>query len=155
MIIGTLQDGLDLGIFTNLILKDDCKEKRVNRLSLRHSYNRSKKNFSYDYIVKPLSNEYIPLDRDWFVYEVNQLIDYAERLGNEETRNLLSKLPFCITLNEYIKSFDLQLSIDELLLESDYQTAGQGIYLVSKRVNSKIILQFWYKEIRKRVFLWK
>lgn len=64
MIIGTLQDGLDLGIFTNLILKDDCKEKRVNRLSLRHSYNRSKKNFSYDYIVKSLSNEYIPMDRD-------------------------------------------------------------------------------------------
>ena len=152
MVVGTLQEGLELKVLTNNILKTNSLV--VNGLTLHYDA----RNFSYNYVVRPLGKEYIEMDKDWFNHEVDLLLDYAKRNGDPEhfkTKLSMKTIPCSIPLNQYVNSGDLQLVVDLLLSESDFQTAGQGIYLVSEMVNGEIVLKFWYREIRKRVFLWK
>ena len=152
MVVGTLQDGLDLSILTNNILKTN--NLVVNGLTLHYDPRES----SYKYVVRPLNKEYIEMDKDWFSHEINLLLDYAKRNGDSEhfkTKLSMKTIPCNIPLSQYVNSINLQLAVDVLLSESDFQTTSQGIYLVSKMVKGEIVLNFWYREIRKRVFLWK
>lgn len=150
MVVGTLQTGLDLSILTSNILRSNSLI--VNGLTLHYD----PRKFSYVYIVKPLNNGYIEMGKDWFNHEIGLLLDYAERNGDpaySKTKSLMRSIPHNIPLKQYINSFNLQVAVDKLLSESDFQTACQGIYLVSEMINGEIILKFWYREIRKRVFL--
>lgn len=153
MVVGTLQDGLDLYILTNNILRSNSIV--VHGLTLHYD----SRELTYKYLVKPLYKGYIEMDRDWFNHEVGLLLDYVNRNGDSkyysETKSLLRNMPYVIPLKQYINSINLQFAVDRLLYESDFQTVGQGIYLVSEMINGEIILKFWYREIRKRVFLWK
>ena len=152
MVVGTLQEGLELKVLTNNILKTNSLV--VNGLTLHYDA----RNFSYNYVLRPLNKEYIEMDKDWFNHEIGLLLDYAERNGDpaySKTRSLMRSIPHNIPLKQYTNSFNLQVAVDKLLSESDFQTACQGIYLVSVMISGEIILKFWYRAIRKRVFLWR
>lgn len=147
-----LEEGLSLDILTNVILRK--RDSPVHGLTLIYKSSSS----DYEYLVLPLNRlkeEYIPMDSKWFSWEVQQLSSAIRIQGDPEykkKKDLFSLVSYTIPLKDYINSYNLQVAVDALLAESNYQRLAEGLFLVSEKVNGSVFLRFWYEKIRRDLY---
>ena len=146
MVVIPLEEGLPLSVLTRGILKN--RNSTIYGLTLFYESTDS----AYKYIVIPINDKgYIEMDKDWFSWEIQRLISYEDP-EYEKKKKLLSSLSYIIPIKDYIDSYDLQLAVDLLLAESNYQTPAKGIFMVSENIKGTVFLKFWYTRSRRDLY---